>query len=54
MYNNVTCHQKSNLVNVGDDGKGRKTKSITEGFKMVLTAVRSGLYVSGDGEGIAH
>jgi hypothetical protein len=38
----------------GGDGKDRKTKSIAEGFKLVLPAVRRGLYVSGDGEEIAH
>jgi len=39
---------------IGDAGKNQKTKSIAEGFKMVLIAMRSGLYVAGDAEGIAH
>jgi hypothetical protein len=39
---------------IGDAGKNQKTKSIAEGFKLVLPAVRRGFYVSGDGEGIAH
>jgi hypothetical protein len=39
---------------IGDAGKNQKTKSIAEVFKLVLPAVRRGLYVSGDGEAIAQ